>query len=32
MHLLRQKIEPDPTRPRYLINDAGLGYRLQTSE
>ncbi|MGD0835984.1 MAG: winged helix-turn-helix domain-containing protein [Polyangia bacterium] len=32
MHLLRQKIEPDPTRPRYLISDAGLGYRLRTSE
>jgi two-component system KDP operon response regulator KdpE len=32
MHSLRQKLESDPTRPRYLINEAGLGYRLRTSE
>ncbi len=25
---LRQKIEPDPTRPRYLITEPGAGYRL----
>jgi len=25
---LRRKIEPDPTRPRYLLNQAGVGYRL----
>jgi two-component system KDP operon response regulator KdpE len=25
---LRQKIEPDPTRPRYLLNQPGVGYRL----
>jgi len=32
MHSLRQKLESDPTRPRYLINEVGLGYRLRTSE
>lgn len=26
---LRHKIEPDPTRPRYLRTEAGVGYRLQ---
>jgi two-component system KDP operon response regulator KdpE len=25
---LRQKIEPDPARPRYLLNQPGVGYRL----
>jgi two-component system KDP operon response regulator KdpE len=25
---LRRKIEPDPTRPRYLLNQPGIGYRL----
>ena len=25
---LRRKIEPDPTRPRYLLNQPGVGYRL----
>lgn len=25
---IRQKIEPDPSRPRYLITEAGIGYRL----
>jgi two-component system KDP operon response regulator KdpE len=24
---LRRKLEPDPTRPRYLLTDPGLGYR-----
>ena len=31
MHSLRRKIEDDPTRPKYLVNESGLGYRLQTS-
>ena len=26
---LRRKLEPDPTRPRYLLNQAGVGYRLE---
>lgn len=25
---LRKKLEPEPSRPRYLITDAGMGYRL----
>jgi two-component system, OmpR family, KDP operon response regulator KdpE len=25
---LRQKLEPDPARPRYLVTEAGIGYRL----
>jgi len=29
---LRTKIEPDPRRPRYLVTEAGLGYRLRTDE
>ena len=31
VHALRGKIEPDPTNPRYLLNAAGLGYRLNTT-
>jgi two-component system KDP operon response regulator KdpE len=27
---LRAKLEPDPRRPRYLVTEAGLGYRLRT--
>jgi two-component system KDP operon response regulator KdpE len=27
MTQLRRKIEPDPTRPRYLLTEAGVGYR-----
>jgi two-component system, OmpR family, KDP operon response regulator KdpE len=28
---LRRKIEPDPARPRYLVTDPGIGYRLLIS-
>jgi two-component system KDP operon response regulator KdpE len=24
---LRQKLEPDPTQPRFLITETGVGYR-----
>ena len=27
---VRAKLEPDPRRPRYLVTEAGLGYRLRT--
>jgi two-component system KDP operon response regulator KdpE len=26
--MLRQKLEPDPGRPQYLVTEAGVGYRL----
>jgi two-component system KDP operon response regulator KdpE len=29
---LRQKIEPNPSQPRYIVTEAGLGYRLLTDE
>jgi two-component system, OmpR family, KDP operon response regulator KdpE len=29
---LRQKLEPDPPRPRYLVTEAGVGYRLNPGE
>jgi two-component system KDP operon response regulator KdpE len=29
---LRGKLEPDPRRPRYLVTEAGLGYRLKRTE
>jgi two-component system, OmpR family, KDP operon response regulator KdpE len=29
---LRQKLEEDPTRPRYLLTETGVGYRLQGQE
>jgi two-component system KDP operon response regulator KdpE len=29
---LRQKLEPDPRRPRHLVTEAGLGYRLRVDE
>jgi two-component system KDP operon response regulator KdpE len=29
---LRQKLEPDPHRPRYLLTEVGLGYRLRTTD
>lgn len=30
--LVRQKIEPDPPRPRYLLTEAGVGYRLRLDD
>jgi two-component system KDP operon response regulator KdpE len=30
--MLRQKLEPDPRQPRYLITEAGIGYRLHTDD
>jgi two-component system KDP operon response regulator KdpE len=27
---LRRKIEPDPARPRYLLTEPGVGYRLRS--
>ena len=32
MKNLRAKLEPDPKRPRYLVTEAGLGYRLRTDD
>jgi two-component system KDP operon response regulator KdpE len=29
---LRQKIEPDPTRPRYILTETGIGYRLRSPD
>jgi two-component system, OmpR family, KDP operon response regulator KdpE len=29
MGQLRHKLEPDPTRPRYLVTETGVGYRLR---
>jgi two-component system KDP operon response regulator KdpE len=29
---LRDKLEPDPRRPRFLVTDAGIGYRLRTGD
>ncbi len=29
IHELRQKLEPDPARPRFLITEAGVGYRFK---
>jgi two-component system KDP operon response regulator KdpE len=31
MARLRRKLEPDPTRPRHLLTEPGMGYRLQPS-
>jgi len=28
VHRLRQKVEPDPAEPRYLLTEPGAGYRL----
>jgi two-component system KDP operon response regulator KdpE len=32
VHQLRQKLEANPVRPRYLITEAGVGYRLKDEE
>jgi two-component system KDP operon response regulator KdpE len=29
---LRDKLEPEPRRPRFLVTEAGIGYRLKTGE
>jgi two-component system, OmpR family, KDP operon response regulator KdpE len=29
---LRQKLEPDPSRPRYLVTETGVGYRLRLDD
>jgi len=31
VQMLRQKVEPDPGRPRFLLTEAGVGYRLETA-
>ena len=28
MKQLRDKLEPDPVKPRYLLTETGIGYRL----
>jgi len=32
IRMLRLKLEPDPRQPKYLITEAGVGYRLQVDE
>jgi two-component system, OmpR family, KDP operon response regulator KdpE len=32
MRQLRQKLEPDPERPRYLLTETGVGYRLRAPD
>jgi DNA-binding response OmpR family regulator len=32
MKNLRDKLEPDPRRPRFIVTETGLGYRLQLAE
>jgi two-component system KDP operon response regulator KdpE len=32
MKQLRDKLEPDPVRPRYLLTETGVGYRLMSEE
>ena len=31
MRQLRQKLEPDPTQPRWLLTELGVGYRLHVA-
>jgi two-component system KDP operon response regulator KdpE len=31
MKQLRDKLEPDPVQPRYLVTETGIGYRLLTT-
>ena len=32
VHQLRHKLETDPARPKYLVTEAGVGYRLRTND
>jgi two-component system KDP operon response regulator KdpE len=32
IRMLRQKLEPDPRQPRFLLTEAGVGYRLQVED
>jgi two-component system KDP operon response regulator KdpE len=32
LRALRQKIEPDPAQPRYLLTEVGVGYRMVDSD
>ena len=32
MRLLRRKLEPEPARPRYLLTEPGVGYRLRVED
>jgi two-component system, OmpR family, KDP operon response regulator KdpE len=32
MRKVRRKIEPDPNKPKFLITESGVGYRLQRYE
>ena len=32
MTQLRHKLEHDPARPKYLLTESGVGYRLKTDE
>jgi two-component system KDP operon response regulator KdpE len=32
MKQLRSKLEPDPARPRWLLTETGVGYRLVPSD